>query len=129
MKLVLPNGSLVIGPTKADVKKALIDIQNVNQDQSIILEQGEMDYLQSRYSNGNYVLFYRSGSSENHFRSKSSLNIDTVLKVFERYFQGDLLWINEIELERILTAKPFIFRLGYFAGSIITKIQKYFKQK
>lgn len=129
MRLLSRALSLDIEPTLADVKKALSDIQNARHDQFLILEQDEMNYIKTLFFKEGYVLEYRSGSSEERFRSKGTLNKDSILKLFELYFQGDILWKRGIEFEKIIMPKPMPFRLGYFVGVIVNKIQEYLKHK
>ncbi len=129
MRLLSPALSLDSEPTLADVKKALADIQTVKQDPFIILAQNKMNYVQALYTNEGYFLKYQSGSTEERFRSKDALNQDTLVKAFELYFQGDVSWKNGIEFEKMNLSKPFVFRLGYYAGNFVVKIRKFFKHK
>ena len=129
MRLLSPSLSLDIEPTAGAIKKALSDIQNVKQDPYVILEKNERNYLQTFYSNEGYVLEYQSGPLQEHFRSIQHLNQDTVLKVFDLYFQADILWKSGIEFIKTTMPKPISFRVGYFVGIVASKIQKYLNRK
>jgi hypothetical protein len=129
MRLLSPILSLDIEPTVEAIKKALSDIQNVKRDPYVILEKNERNYLQTFYSNEGYVLEYQSGPLQEHFRSIKRLNQDTISKVFDRYFQDDLQWKSGIEFKKTTMPKPISFRVGYFVGTVVSKIQKYLNRK
>jgi hypothetical protein len=128
MRLLSPALTLDIEPTLEDVKKALSDIQTAPQDPFIILAHNKMNYLQALYMNKGYLLNYQSGSPEERFRSKDAVNQDTLFKAFELYLQGDASWKNGIEFEKKNSPKPVLFRLGYFAGKMVERINKILKQ-
>ena len=127
MRLLSPALSIDREPNFEDIKKALSDIQTIEQDPLVLLKRTEMTYLQTTYSNGSYALECQFESTDRRFRAKGAFTYDEIVKTFELYFKGDTSWKQGIKFELANAKQPFIFKLGFFAGNVVEKIRKLLK--
>jgi hypothetical protein len=129
MRLKVPALSLDIEPSLEDIRKALSDIQSVNEDPFVILERTTMTYLQTAYSTGGYQVECQFESTEKHFTAKRTLTYGEVVKVFELYFKGDTAWKRGIEFELTNRSRHAAFKIGFLAGNVLKKIGGMFGRK
>lgn len=104
LTLEISDGRVIDGPTEAMVEGSVRGLSGANW--FVILERRENQYIQAGYGEeagapkGTYVLEYREGSPEKHWRTLSP-SLDDIVSAFLDYSRGRMDWT------RAFTWTPF----------------------
>ncbi len=102
LQLETSSGRKIADPSASQVADELGALPNAN-DGFATLSSGDETYVQTASSeSAGFVLEYREGSADRHFKSTSkNLSIDAVTEVFQRYAAGDPSWKSRIVWSRM----------------------------
>jgi hypothetical protein len=107
VRLEVEGAAPIDNPTPEQVEQGLRWLESAARGYAI-LEQRASDYLQTAPNgNGAYMLEYREGSPDKHFRVSRSLPLEDVAGAFVAYLSQDAGWRSRYEWEKIdLTPSP-----------------------
>ena len=102
LQLETSSGRKISDPSASQVGYELVALPSAS-DSFATLSSGDETYIQTTGSrSAGFVLEYRDGSADSHFKSTSkSLSIDAVTEVFQRFAAGDPSWKSRIVWSRI----------------------------
>ena len=96
MQLEASNGAVVMAPTAAQIASALSGLPG-GTDSFAILSSGEQAYVQVAGSAAEgFALEYRAGSESEHYQAATSMPLNVVQDVFERYARNDPTWRSRV---------------------------------
>ena len=104
MRLTTSTGINVENPTAAQVTEILESFSK-DTDSFAILEKNPQVFIQTAMLPGaEFILEYREGSSEQHFRSKSTLPLEEIQEAFQLYLLDDMSFKDNYEWELALAS-------------------------
>lgn len=118
--LTLCTGEEIESPTGAEIESALRSLPG-GQESFAILSRSEQVYVQtSGGRDEGFVLEYRDGSQERHFRcTDPRLPLETVVRAFRAYLEGGTEFRSELEWELDAPSQGGPRRVGWIIIGVL----------
>lgn len=103
MKLNIQGETTIDNPSDNDIRKALYELDADAGDAFVILEQDDLNYIQtSGDRNMGFVVEYQKENTNNHYQSKNcQILIDEVVRALICFRDGSDEWLQKIEFEKM----------------------------
>lgn len=100
MTLTLSDGPAIENPSAKEIEDALREMEETGSE-FVILDRGELDYMQAAGGDGEYGLEYQEGSLDRHYRV-DSVPLAAVIEAFQQYARGeDTVWKSQFAWQHL----------------------------
>jgi hypothetical protein len=117
MQLTTASGVVIENPGAERIERELRALPGA--DSCCILSRDQLTYVQvAGGGDGRFTLEYQDGSLERHYRAVRDVSLDSALRVFMAYREGDDRWRALVEWELLDLAPPSRTRYSLMLGLV-----------
>jgi len=127
MKIIAPTLNLDKEATTDEVASIVSEIKS-KPDPFLILEQDEMNYMQTLWTPDGFSLEFQEGNTDQHFISKHLLTEAQVISCLVDYMNDNTSWRETAEFEQKII-KDIPFNIGRSIGQFFGGFVRGFREK